>query len=787
MRVMVAVALLLPFSSCVDEVLESKKDSEILEGDGNFLKFKVSLQNLTRDGGNISTGTQKKEVDEEYEDFIDEESLRVLFFYADENNPNYNKLFAKFEPGEFSLIPISNTLDNGQENWYVRIPVSDFNSTFVETVKENNFKIAVLANWPKNDESDIAISKSDDINMLHRQVIHDAYNSTEAAKDAYRKILDGEGKLGLTTSWVKDGPWKDEDCAEEFLRTTCYPGGDNAEEYGHLWMYWNFASIIQGNEPPADEKNHHKWFGKNMTDLRSWLTDLNNNKLKNFTPENAVTGNFVYKGENAYIDSNSEGIVLPQVGQVDYNKKDYIRITIPASGNLRIKWGSATNGNQAQIRVERRNHIDEDESAKDYPWPGSTTSRDAEEINWDIDVTGDEEYISIFSTEGNVIIYEIEYIGVSYLGNIDSKGVNPKDQYIPMYGVQVFNKLDNLWIEGTSFDLSNFNMTGPNSYLDGNTGQMVIPYEYRSISLIRSVAKVVLKIPIKEKPHHIFLRNMNSQAFCEPLDVSTPTHLLWEDDVENEGYSTHNPNCEFFSIKGQPPFYKGSEAGSDKVQQMSNYSEKLAWYYGAWGIESNPTEKMEEVNHRKAAEYYDAKFPADFKEGRPHIFNPMIERSDFCEFLYAGEVEGLYKKYVLYVPEKFVDDPNKLDEKDGIETSDPKVCHIEFRTLSSPFKNLDDNNCYRIYFTENGFNKYYLGRTDDDEGHTPPTFGKVEGGVYDTWENRYENNVENLKVHWPILRNHVYSFTVLDAESAMLVVQLEIVPWKQVDENRYNW
>lgn len=786
MKIMMAMAFLLPLFSCVDEFLEKKNDSEILEEDGNYLKFKVSLQNLTRDNETASTGTLKREIDEEYEDYIDEKSLRVLFFYADEKigdkeNPNYNKLFAQFGKGDFSLIPISNTIGNGQENWYVRIPVNDYNSEFARAVRKNNFKIAVLANWPNKD---FRIDEKDDISKLHRQVKHDAYNGNASKAKAYGKILDTEGKLGLTTNWVKDGDWKNEENAEEFLRSSCYPGGDNAEEYGHLWMYWNFASVIKDSKPSEDTENHYKWFQQNKNDLRSWMTDLQNNKLKNFTPENVVTGNFVYIGENAFIDANKEGIVLPKVEEADFNKKEFIRISVPASGNLKIKWGSVEAGKSAKIKVERRDHID-DESEKDHKWPDTTTLRVAEEkdqVDWDIDVTGNEEYISIFSTDGNVIIYEIEYICATYLGNIDRIGINPKDQYIPMYGVQVFDKLDNLWIEGTSFDLSNFNMTGPYPHLDGNTGQMVIPYDYREISLIRSVAKVVLKIPIKEKPHHIFLRNMNRNAFCEPLDVSTPTHLLWEDDGE---YSAHNPKCEFFSIKGQDPFYKGENLGISNDKQLENYSEKLAWYYSAWGIESTSKEMNDEVfKHEKAANYYGGEFPSDFVEGRPHILNPMIEPSDFCEFLYAGEVDGLYKKYVLYVPEKFVDDPNNLDDQDGVESSDPKVCHIEFRTLNSPFKNLEDDNCYRIYFTENGFNKQYKG--DAEGGYTPPTFGKIEG-VYDTWENMYENNVENLKVHWPILRNHVYSFTVLDAESAMLVIQLEIVPWKQVDENRYNW
>ena len=220
----------------------------------------------------------------------------------------------------------------------------------------------------------------------------------------------------------------------------------------------------------------------------------------------------------------------------------------------------------------------------------------------------------------------------------------------------------------------------------------------------------------------------------------------------------------------------------------------LAWYYGSWknnqgniGSGDNIVQVPNETDYGNTLitqpNLKTEDPPHQFWTQYPHIINPRIERSDFVEFEPVGEAKGIYNRYVLYVPEKFVDDPNS----DGKVKENPKVCHIEFRrgdmdadTPKDPYLNVDDNYCYRIYFTKGGYN---------NESNLIPKFEADKPGTKDkqTWENMYEQNVDNLKKHWPIVRNHVYSFVVEDAKNKVVVVKLEVLPWKEVPLNDYKW
>ena len=313
-------------------------------------------------------------------------------------------------------------------------------------------------------------------------------------------------------------------------------------------------------------------------------------------------------------------------------------------------------------------------------------------------------------------------------------GVMPTvEQPIPMYGIQEFGALKDVWKEDTVFDLSNFDRMTPPSY------------KYSDIWLLRSVAKVELLIPASMEPHSVFLRSANRSARCEPVDVITNTKDIWFDGASG---STHPDAREWSQLIGRQPFY-------DTNGTPSSYQNALAWYYGRW----------DHVNSNLA--------PApDPNRAYPHILNPMINRSDFTEFIKAESNDSQYERYVLYVPEKFVDDP----ENAGDPTSDPKVCHIEFRVSGDPTDDLDDDNCYRIYFVDKGM-------TDKVED---VTFEKDESGTVLNWENMYEKDLDNLKQHWPIMRNHWYTFTVKDANSMYLNVNVQILAWKK-QEFTVSW
>ena len=314
--------------------------------------------------------------------------------------------------------------------------------------------------------------------------------------------------------------------------------------------------------------------------------------------------------------------------------------------------------------------------------------------------------------------------------NTDFSGVGTDVQKIPMYGIQEFGALENFWMEGTVFDLSDFNRQTPSSY------------ECSDIYLIRSVAKVELYIPSSYEAHHVFLRSQNRLARCEPVDVVTNTKDTWFD-ISSNASASHDSHCEWTKLLGHTPFY-------DLSGDLNSYQDALAWYYRSW----------ENVESKVDDPYL------------PHIINPVIDRSDFTLFIKTDSDKNKYDRYVLYVPEKFVDDPNVV----GDPKSDPKVCHIEFRGKNDPSDDLDDDNCFRIYFVEEGM-------TEKAEGIT---FEKDDEGNDLNWENVYEKDKDNLQKHWPIMRNHNYVFTVQDANSRFLDVEVQILAWKK-QEFTVSW
>ena len=849
--VLLAFVVFLPLMvSCVDDFIDdSRTDKDLEEMEGAYLTLRVALQSMSREGTAAF---------EDLEDYINTKDVHLLFFYANDAEEQYNRLFKHFDSskGEISFIPISNnSIENPSKYWYVRIPASDEN--FATNLRYHNFKIAALVNWrldnditfqEERKENGVVTIKGDHIKKLHHltKIDKETYNK-DKVRNTYSFLFEGyEGAMGWSQQWVKSNlGFSGEGEAEPWIRENFKPGFQYKEShydsktekkcytYEDLRLVWNFngaysykgesvskpenysydpnLDYVKNNAKDKDKENVNAklWAEKNSDELYSWLYDGEQSYLKTFEvfldkekKIHADNGHFKYIGpetkENQTPDESKQaklvgttvtkdgnsreikGILLPP-GSVNEN---VFKMIVPASGHLYIK-GGKYNDNNGKLSIELRN----EENSGKFTLYSYDLNEDI--FSQPIKITGDSEYLSIYCSEGKAIVYEIEFIQDIYLYETDRSGIplsldpyNP--QLIPMYGIQTFKALGNLWKEGTVFDLSNFNNLGPNPYPSANASEggensndeqiqvegseeeepkLEVPYEYKDINLLRSVAKVVLKIPISmENHHHVYLRSLNRTSRCEPMDVSTPTDEIWLDDATKD----HNIHCEWENLKGHEPFYKNA---------TRTYQEMLAWYYGSWA--SGSSLKLGEVsvpsmrfgvNNSSNNEY-------------PHIINPMINRSDFAEFIYTGEIDNMYHRYVLYVPEKFVDDPNDPSDLTKITNSSPKICHIEFREESDSWINVDDNNCFRIYFTEGGHN--------DEIDY--PSFNKKkdkEGKDTDqdeTWENTYENDIDNLKKHWPIMRNHVYNFTVQDANKRIVIMNLEVLPWKEVNENNYNW
>lgn len=571
-----------------------------------------------------------------------------------------------------------------------------------------------------------------------------------------------------------------------------------------------------------------KWWERNGAELYEWMRDKDTNspktELKSYSLKNKGNAN-----NSAYLSfvapenkntpakvvnvrttagNSSYGILLPAMSDTDEetgnaNTADgssgYFKFIARTSGTIRVRWGNASGDKKATLAIQ----ADEDLVGSYSIGAGhinevyNTRGEGATLDYLDISVPADSKDIYIWTKEGDAIIYAIEFIRGKYLYDTDREGVAPNiDQGIPMYGVQQYDAIPD-WEYGSTYNLSE------NS---------------KNVSLIRALAKVELFIPTDfGLPKHVYMRCMNRTAHCEPMDVETNTGDLWNEDGNHEKKnetSTVN-DCEWFNIQKYSPAYKVSE----------DYQKYLSWFYGSWQYTHWTTASREYISglwtatseyegwkkfsdwatDNIGAQIYSPKYAQDESGGNgdngnstntridggffpsngyPHLFNPHMNRSEFCSFLHVGEInEGgySYNKYVLYVPDKFINDPYEP----GKLTSIPKVPHIEFRFSPSNVTgaameadidyyntefNLDDNDCYRVYFTNYGYDSSTTSFNQTPANTTIREYNKTN---YDN----YEQSVDHLKQHWPIMRNHKYQFYVSSAGPSGVKLHARVMDW----------
>ncbi|MCH5230076.1 MAG: hypothetical protein J1F12_08825 [Muribaculaceae bacterium] len=688
------------------------------------------------------------------------------------------------------------------------------------------------------------------INDLHH-VYNDVYYGDDSRASVYQEFMayvtgtkdDNGYHMGEPTDWVKmrdimgvdatgEKGWRAEyDLSEEvssfdskatanqWIRANWTPEVTPNQDkevyrhYQHMWFLWNFdASYKYGlwqnaavdTKKEYEDKGYNKayennwgwndnspakvtnpwgaeWYGRNGQILYEWMkpsvdngTNLNSKLIDIGETNNDVFFRYVQnpdKPAKAVSLNGNYGIMLPSItlSSVNDASTGIIKFQARTSGTLRVKW-SSSDGNQASLAVQRNlnttPYIHQNYSL--------TTPADWQYNNLNyIDITIEDNSVPIYiyCTKGNAVIYSVEFIRGRYLYETDREGVVPNaNQGIPMYGVQDFEPIGD-WQRGTTFNLPG------------------------TVSLIRALAKVEVYIQASfGEPRHVYMRNMNRAARCEPIDVHTSTNVIWNN-LRNDGTpaspsysSTHdNDHCEWFRIQKYGASYR---SGVDNTRE---YSDWLSWFYGSW---QTGNEEPEEIHWKSEGDQ--ASYRYSNSQGRwvpsttlkgwqkssfnyskytdqiqdmedktpPHVFNPYIYPSLFCRFLFEGfdTQGGGYYKYVLYIPEKNIDDPATA----GKMNATPRVPHIEYRfyppttynaegeavadLYSNTEYNLDDNQCYRIYFTNYGY---------DTQHDLPKENTKFKNGTVmrDQYDN-YEKSTDNLSYHWPIMRNHVYKFYV---------------------------
>lgn len=368
-----------------------------------------------------------------------------------------------------------------------------------------------------------------------------------------------------------------------------------------------------------------------------------------------------------------------------------------------------------------------------------------------------------------VRIHEIEYVKDVHLYDCDSASKLPgPNNLIPMYGIQDFDAI------------------GEQNYLNTPNGEMFplsysctwADYDYKEVYLLRSIAKVEIYFPKdifkNHKPTHIYMRTMNSAANCDPIDVRTPTDLLWYGEnspviKEGQNFTTIRGNYRDSQNRLYIP-YDGVDEEIENIMSFcpihdgsgektgAGYKKKLTWFYGSWkdwGWNWNGWTQLE----TSAITY-------------PRIFNPRIEgysNNNYVRFVEVDEPSGQYYKYICYSPEKLPDDT----DINGDLSSRAKVQHVELHFVS-PLDNIDDNYAYRLYFTDyesqggkaiNAINRWDF---DDD----------VEKGIMNG------GSAGNLNYIYPVMRNHLYRFYVTGLNSdKQMTVKLKVSSPKERETN----
>ncbi|MCH5235780.1 MAG: hypothetical protein J1E16_10840 [Muribaculaceae bacterium] len=573
--------------------------------------------------------------------------------------------------------------------------------------------------------------------------------------------------------------------------------------YQHMWYLWNFdasykyGAWLASNSTAKDEEKKTKadelygdnfgfndattgqsidwivnpwgveWFDRNGKDIYDWmkvginsdLQDLRTLATETADKDNTMQNILKYttiSGSRMVTLNELNGILVPYCGtteKADDNTKGCFRFRARTAGTIRVRW-SSSNSSSATLNIQKNVKTSSDASNKKYETSGTTPITS----EWDVSVGEDAFPMYVYCSSGNVVIYSIEYIRGKYLYDTDRQGRLPnQDQAIPMYGVQRYAPIPS-WERGTTHNL------------DGN------------VYMVRALAKVEVYIS-KDfgELQHVYMKSMNRAARCEPMDVETPTSDLWN----NLHYDITNNKelCEWYNIQKYGACYN--------IDQ-SKYINWLNWFYDSW---TSASWKTAGYTYRAALGYWvptnaDGKHTGwpktlttldEFttmngtKLDSPHLFNPYIYRSDFCRFIAAGEDDNYYK-FILYVPDKNIDDPSTVGRMD----STPKVPHIEYRfkpnATSYPNSefNLDDNDCYRIYFTNYG--QYSASGSENMDGTPLNTKFANKTIDQDDYDN-YEKDRTNLSYHWPVMRNHLYQFYVGGSSPENPIIEVRVSDW----------
>ena len=539
--------------------------------------------------------------------------------------------------------------------------------------------------------------------------------------------------------------------------------------FKNIWNLWNFSV---GNEKVFPYSNQNKSaYNEQWRDINAPLGEFAEQPQ---TGKQTISDGTFNKLElnlrSADTYSNSNGVI--RLEKTLNNKTDgsnitegYICFWAETVGTLHVR-ANASSGAYVGIHTQgMKSSASENLKVRQWNENGNslTDNRavfDVKDYSFDIKVSGDPIPVYVYAVGGSVEFYEIEFVKDDYLAKVDRIGKEPKylELGIPMYGIQEFEGVKDYWLPGEYFNVSTWDMKNTNAEI----------YPYRHIWMLRSVAKVELKVSKslggnaqKVKPSSVYMASMNRTSRYEPKDFSTPTNLIWygtdyyggdKNYDYKDKYNYGNTGIdkivgvdqEAENIKQYGPIYDSTK-GDPTGEEYRNFT---AWVYGIWTkipcMEWDWNKQNVIVTNKDNLPY-------------PRIFNDRVWRSNSTRFIFDKEASENddYWHYYIYVPEKYQDDADDA----GDRSASPKVSSIRLRfkdnLTDEPYNddtNLEDSRSFRIYFTKGGI----------AEG------SGIVGRDYDS----YEKNRGNMLKHWPVIRNTLYRFTLNGLNSTDIKVEV---------------
>lgn len=715
---------------------------------------------LNHDGGAVSQWFARIPIDQlsdEQLKLITDEGFKIAImanwpeetFYGEDNDV-HGSIYTNF-------------LDGGEQNLANRLAHCHYDEKYVE---DTNDESGIFAAY----EPFLGYSKDKKLNQLSVWSDWVTTQFEEKKKDEDRETK--YTQFEAAEEWIRKNykPYPDE--GRPSLE------GKSGRTYYDMWYVWNFGGSYNLEATAPEENTYYhgtpgeKWAQRNDAWLAKNYAEWTGDETGDETWINGdvdfatdiVLASGVYdglelKGSNVTFVQNDNGIGVKMpaafrpiehqdgttgngIGIIknDSNSgKPHFKVSLAADGFLRLKVGAILDPEVENHKVAVGLYFDaadqKDKQQITYPVVGDFGDKTvANEFTFTVRVNSNAEDAYIYALSDDdadqLVIYEIEYFKSWHLSDIERDGIRvSKDHPIPMYGIQDFDPIGAYWVPGELFNLSANNGLHPDNR-----------YNYRWISLLRSVAKVELKIAKApfggKKPAYVYMRSMNRSARLNPIDVLTPTNQLWYGDAEHNlvGIVQETANIQTYG-----PIYEGEKGN----KSPEHFHQRLAWFFGVWthekvGIDAqsvNSSNEKWDWNNKINTVDIDKSIPY------PRVFNPHINRSDYTHFI-DTDPEGTdteYWHYMLYVPEKGLTDVNNP----GDVTEAPKCLHVELRweDLNSD-DNLDNNAAYRIYFAD------------------PTKNGQLVGSFGRDKYKEYERDVNNVRTFFPIVRNHLYQVTV---------------------------